>query len=103
MIPLAGSISPYSTWMVGDQEPAETLTSPVITMRSKFIRPCPRRHCWSHWSSNGNNCSTSADLCKRGSYQLTALLVSRSVICHLMRLETSWASLLFVIGSDGTL
>ena len=37
------------------------------------------------------------------SHPLTTLLASRSAICHLMRLATSWTNLLLVTGSGGTL
>lgn len=46
----------YSTQMVGDHEPGETLTRPMITMCSNFIFPCPRHHCSSTRVSNGNSC-----------------------------------------------
>ena len=51
-----------STQMIGDQEPEETLAIPMITICSNSIRPCPRRHCWSTLSSNGNSCSASANV-----------------------------------------
>ena len=41
--------------MTGDQEPEETLMSPVITMYSNVIFPCPRRHFSSNCSSNGKS------------------------------------------------
>jgi len=44
LISLTELIRFYSTQMVGIQEPAETLMSPVMTMYSGFIRPCPKRH-----------------------------------------------------------
>ena len=79
----------HSMQMMGDQEPEETLTSPVITICSNFICPCPRRHCWSTRSLNGNSYSVSVNLCETGGYKLTPLLASRSEMCRLIRLETS--------------
>ena len=47
--------------------------------------------------------SASVNLYESGSHPLTALLASRSAICHLMRLATPWTNLLLVTGSGGTL
>ena len=60
----------HPTQMIGDQEPEETLVSPVITMRSMSIPPCPRRHCWPTRSSNGNDYSASANLYEVGATHL---------------------------------
>jgi len=88
----------HSTQMMGDQEPGETLTKPMITMWSNLIFPCPRRHCSSTRISNGNSYrKQSINPYERRRYELTSLLASRSSICHLTHLATSWTSLLLVI------
>ena len=84
--------------MMGDQEPGETLTKPMITMWSNIILPCPRHHCSSTRVSNGNSYrKQSINPYERRLHKLTSPLVSRSSICHLMHLATSWTSLLLVI------
>ena len=65
---------------MGDQELKETLTSPVTTMRSGFISPCPRRHRSPNRSSNGNSYLTSANSCERG---LTTHVAISLDICNM--------------------
>jgi len=70
-----------STQMVGAQEPEETLSSPVISIYSNFIFPCPRRHLSSTWWLNGNNCPTSVSLCEGEETGNSHRYYTRGLVC----------------------